>query len=460
MPARLLARFAGLLALICLVVPPTSHAAGNTYYVSGNGRDNWDGRSPTTAFRSIQKAANLTVPGDTVFIMNGTYGDSDNASVFTITRSGAAGKPIVYQAYPGDTPVLKPISSWNGILVSGAAYITIEGLEVYGNNENITLAEAQKYQNDRLHAPTNTNCIYVRDNDTTKVPSHHVVIRNNHVHHCPGGGIISTHADYITVEQNVVHSTSWYTLYATSGISALTPEDIDTNTGYKMIIRNNTVYDNETYIPWERIGKISDGNGIIIDTTDYDEGGRGPYNGRTLVTNNLVVANGGSGIHSYKSSHVDIVNNTAYQNSRSPALEYGNIYAQDSNDVNILNNVSYVRAGEPTNGNLSNVNVKYDYNIYFNGKTPAVQGPHDRIADPKLRNPSTDLRTADFRPDADSPAIDSGTSELAPTDDLRGHQRPQGASIDRGAFEYGVNDTVLPVYLPLVGGEPAASRRS
>ncbi|MEH2403794.1 MAG: right-handed parallel beta-helix repeat-containing protein, partial [Nostoc sp.] len=48
-------------------------ATPKTYYVSGNGNDTNSGLSTSSAFRTIQKAADITNPGDTVLIMNGVY---------------------------------------------------------------------------------------------------------------------------------------------------------------------------------------------------------------------------------------------------------------------------------------------------------------------------------------------------------------------------------------------------
>ena len=46
---------------------------GKAYYVSGIGKDGNDGLSTNTAFQTIQKAADLVKPGDTVLVMNGLY---------------------------------------------------------------------------------------------------------------------------------------------------------------------------------------------------------------------------------------------------------------------------------------------------------------------------------------------------------------------------------------------------
>jgi hypothetical protein len=424
---------------------PLAQAVGTSYYVSASGSDANNGLSTSTPFQTIQRAANLTNPGDTVYIMNGTYthpaytGGAYPEAIVEITRSGSAGNYITYKAYPGHSPLLRATHSWTHITVEGASYIRIEGLQIQGNNDNITYDAAYAQRYNTGNAPTNTNGIYIRRNDAKTTYPHHIEIRNNTIYKCPGAGIGSEYADYLTIDNNNVHSNSWYTVYATSGISLFHLHDTDNYTGYKNFVRSNISYNNETYIPWNATGYISDGNGIIIDDNKHIQDNQSPYNGRTLVANNLVFSNGGSGIHSYSSSHVDIVNNTAYLNARSSSLNWANIFADSSSDVNILNNISYARSGKPSNTNYSNTNVTYDYNIYYNGNTPAVSGSHDVVADPKFVNPS-ESAGADFHVQASSPSIDSGTSAYAPSYDYSGNSRPLGSIYDRGAYEWGTSN--------------------
>ena len=108
---------------------------------------------------------------------------------------------------------------------------------------------------------------------------------------------------------------------------------------------------------WEEIGRISDGNGAILDTfldTPY-----GSYLGRSLVANNLFYQNGGSGVHALKVDGADIVHNTAYYNSASPSLNYSSIYASLSNDIIIANNIIVAAPGEPINGRGSMYDPTY-----------------------------------------------------------------------------------------------------
>ncbi|WP_399886179.1 sigma-70 family RNA polymerase sigma factor [Streptomyces sp. BBFR51] len=411
-----------------------------TYFVSTGGSDSNPGTSAGSPFRTLQKAADLADPGDIVAVMNGTYTEPRKGSnVLTIKRSGRPGAPITFTAYPGHRPVLHPKTAWNGISVYGASHIVIKNLEVKGNNAALSLADAER-SSSKTDPTYNTNCISVEKNRESGAFAHHVEITGNLVHDCAGGGISAIEADHVDITGNHVHSNAWYTVYGTSGISVLTPRGnggTDPQT-YGIRITGNRVHDNETKVKWEGCGCYSDGNGIIVDTTKGDPGrGRPAYAGRVLVANNVTYDNGGSGIHAYKSQHVDIVHNTAYLNGRSTRMEkpYANIFAHDSTDVRLLNNIAYGRPGQATNSKSGNVDVTYDYNVYFGGKAPETKGPHDVVADPKLTAPGKGP-DADFRLAKGSPAIGSGTPFPAVTTDFTGAARKAGAP-DRGAYSYG-----------------------
>ncbi|MEH1944945.1 MAG: right-handed parallel beta-helix repeat-containing protein [Nostoc sp.] len=366
-------------------IPPSGQlisakTTAKTYYVSGTGNDKNRGLSASSAFRTIQKAANLTKPGDTVLIMNGVYTNiKPKEEVVSITRSGTANAWIKFKAYPGHSPKLRH-NGWNGILIhNGASYIEVNGLEVIGNNANVSLDYAMSEKSNKLNPLTNGNCINVdgRRNGHT----HHIRIINNKVHSCGGGGITVIQSDYVTVDRNVVFDNAWYSVYATSGISMLSNWNLDGKQGYKMLVTNNKVYNNREYIPWIKTGTITDGNGIIIDTTNNQDNSKlGAYKGRTLVKNNLIFNNGGSGIHAYYSAHIDIINNTAFLNNQTPQLKLGQIFTQMSSDVKILNNILYAFPGKNVNSNMKSKNVIFDYNIYLNASSVSVKGPHDIVA--------------------------------------------------------------------------------
>ena len=410
-----------------------------TYYVSGTGNDNNNGVSNSSPLRTIQKAANLTRPGDTVLVMNGVYSNSyPTGNVLTITRAGTPTGWIRYKAYPGHHPKLK-FNGWNGIFISqGASYIEINGFEIEGNNDNITLEYAQSQKYNGNNPLTNGNGISIDGRKDGNNHPHHIRIVNNKVFKCGGAGISSIQADYVTIEKNKVFNNSWYTVYSTSGISTWQNWRFDNSQGYKTIIRNNKVYNNRNYIPWLAMGKIVDGNGIIIDDSKNTQNGSslGAYTGRTLVENNLVFNNGGSGIHTYKSEHVDIINNTAYMNSQSPELKGGEIFANSSSDINIVNNILFALPREKVNSNYNNNNVYYDYNIYSNSRDIAVKGAHDLTVDPKFVNASINPTQLDLRLQPSSPAINKGLTWKAVISDYASNPRPSANRYDIGAYEY------------------------
>lgn len=76
-----------LITLFCV-----SYCFATDYYVSDYiGNDSNNGLSENTPFKTIQRASDLTNPGDTVYVMNGTYQSAQPEwSVVSITRSGTA----------------------------------------------------------------------------------------------------------------------------------------------------------------------------------------------------------------------------------------------------------------------------------------------------------------------------------------------------------------------------------
>ena len=104
--------------ILCSAGAPSP--AMTTYYVSSAiGHDKNAGTSATAPLATLQAAANLVKPGDTVEVMNGTYTGPANGSVLNITTSGTASAPITFEAAPGQTPVIDSSGTWNGINIAG-----------------------------------------------------------------------------------------------------------------------------------------------------------------------------------------------------------------------------------------------------------------------------------------------------------------------------------------------------
>jgi parallel beta-helix repeat protein len=445
--------------LYSLLFLSNSSLYATNYFISsliGNDNTN-NGLSFTTPFATIQKAADLTNAGDTVFVLNGTYTNPCNqCPVVTITRPGTAANWIVYKNYPTHKPLLQ-FNAWGGFLVrDNGAYIEINGFTVKGNNANGTLAGALNQRGSCNNPGPDFDPSYNgsgmgsdgRGDIYGTGHPHHLRFINNDISECGGAGISCIQSDYVTIANNIIYNNCWYTVFGASGISFYQSWNYDSNfVDYKMIIKNNTLYGNRLMVPWIGCCCISDGNGIIIDDAKNTQNNSpiGRYKGKTLVANNICIKNGGSGIHAYESENTDIVNNTTFQNSQSPELE-GEIFANTSNNINILNNIMYPIANEAANQNAinyNNTNTVYDYNLYFNTNNIKVQGLHDVLLNPLFVNPTLILSTADFHLQSASGAIDKGTPDKAPPADYENHARPAGAGFDIGAYEFAA--AVLPV---------------
>ncbi|MEH2291736.1 choice-of-anchor Q domain-containing protein [Nostoc sp.] len=337
--------------------------AGKTYYVSGTGNDNNNGLIEGSAFRSLGRAVYQMQTGDTLYVMNGTY--DKGTTLFNF--NGSANNWTTIKAYPGATPIIKTIGS--GINIFSSSYVRIEGLDLEGNRENITLAYALQ-QKDNLNNPlTNSTGINVKAWTNSQGVGgsnpHHIVISGNTVSNFPGGGIESSNSDYITVEKNVVSGNAWYSPYGSQGVTTLNAFNSDNNTtDYKIIYRDNIVFDNQSLVPWQQTGQITEGHGLMLDTTNQSKDGT-PYLGKTLIANNIVYNNGNSGINPFKANNVDIINNTVYQNSLNVA-NTGEIKVNYSENVRVSNNIMYASDNQVANVLRYSTNVNFDHNLVYN----------------------------------------------------------------------------------------------
>ena len=404
--------------------PPLSvpQTGGRSLFVSPTGSDTNDGLSTAHPLQTLQRAADIVQPGDTVNVMDGTF-TSTNYAVMELSTTGTVESWIVFRAAPGAHPKIKT-ADWVGINGLSVAYVVIDGFEVEGNRTAITYD----------YALANPKAGNTSGDGIDFADSHHIIIRNNVVHDCSGGGIGAMRSDYLTIEYNETYLNAYWSVYGNSGISLYQLTAVDNNAGTKNVVANNVSHDNEEFLNCSCSGDtaITDGNGIIIDDNLHTQDGHPEraYAGRTLVTNNLVYGNGGTGMHAFASAHVDFVNNTAYRNNHSPALDEGQIVGQSSSDVNIVNNVMVAFAGKRVSASATG--ATYQYNLYWNSSVAPALGAHDLVADPGFVNPSC----LDFRLASGSPAIDSGSSTLAPAIDLLGAARPLGNGYDRGAYEF------------------------
>jgi parallel beta-helix repeat protein len=320
--------------ILCSAGTPSPAGSMTTYYVSSAiGHDNNAGTSATAPLATLQAAANLVKPGDTVEVMNGTYTGEPGGNVLQITTSGTASAPITFEAAPGHTPVIDSAGAWNAIKIS-ASYITVKGFTIVGGAANYSLSQALAGYSIG-NAALNGNGIYIGPSSSVPLPNH-ITIENNTVYNEPGGGIGSDGADYQQILNNVVHDNAHWSPYANSGITVNTSKNLDTNPGAHIIVSGNTSYDNANLVPnIFSSGEITDGEGIILDSNSG-------YTGGFLVQNNTVYGNGGPGIESKESDNATITGNTIYGNNtnNNNGAATDGIFIYQSNNNSVTNNIT------------------------------------------------------------------------------------------------------------------------
>lgn len=428
-------------------VIPTAHlfvasSTGQTFYVAPSGSDGNPG-SFALPWATINKAAQTMLPGQSVYVRDGTY-----TGVY-VNRSGTPGKPISFRAYPGAKPkiVITEINS-PGFLLEGASYININGFDLDYKVPGVENANGKRWEGG----------ITIKENNygATPVRSHHVTVTNNRVHGFPGGGIGSGLADYVRIEGNTIWETALWSEYDTSAISLYQNVEADFLPGFHNVIRGNTVFKNENKVPGTGIGSttITDGNCIIIDDSRLtqkfleDKTKYPAYKSYTLIENNICAGNGGRGVHVFSSDNVLVRHNTLYKNLQTrdigdgTRIGGGELTAIAASNVRFVNNIVYADVGVNATDTYTGddpiykvKNVVFERNLYFGTTNIPNKSSSDSIGDPLFESAGVNFLTANFRLRAGSPAIDKALAGNSPVTDVGSKPRPLGLASDIGAWE-------------------------
>ena len=407
----------------------TRSGSSCSLYVSPTGRYSASGRSPGDP-TSLRAARQRTKPGTVVCIRGGTYGIS---SPFYVSRSGAAGKPVVFRSYKGRA-VIKwkgsrpPLGSSYAVLQVGSHthHIAFRGLVIHGANR----------------ASSGVKC------DTG---AHHLVIRGSIIRNTGAAGVITKRCDYVKLLHNLI----WHTGYDpnrgwSSGIALNTNVWSDRRASFHNFVIGNVISGAS-----DESSNHTEGHGIILD-----RGGDVPP---VLVANNLVYENGNHCIDVFLSDNAWIVNNTCYKNGldlRTPQSGEIIINGAGVSNVHVINNVVWAWNPNYPYQLVNGATAAFSHNIAYGGITSQL--PERVLANlrqikPRFRNPPdvdpdldqqqrTALRPWDvglrFLGRPTSPLIDGGARPRNMPKraqyvlrDLRGRLRPRGAGWDIGAYE-------------------------
>jgi parallel beta-helix repeat protein len=466
------------------------------YYVSENGSNSNSGASESEPFLTIAKAMNLTSPGDTVYVMDGTYrntgygsgidgSDFTNGNVVRITTSGAEGAPITLRNLEGHKPKIQFDGSGGINFAPNTGYIIIDGFEIEGPSQFITYDQAIADRNYKIEVAEDDDASTSYGNNYFSGrgiygygPHSNVIVRNNIVHDTPGSGIRFNDSDYMTIEYNEVYNTTWWTSSASSAIVYAESIALEGDNGseVKMIMRGNVVYNNWNRIPFyvtqlpDNAGGpggdygtasqdyILDGQGLYVTRSDPS------YAGTFLFENNLLVNNGKNGINFDHSEGASAIyrNNTLYFNGvhniiqdisvadGNPRHVGGNkvagILANDVTSVVVANNIVVTRDSEYSALTFRNFSNKVvTNNIFRIGSTPDGYPTTVFDVDPKFVSApdaiqgSVSMAGTDFSLKADSPAINAGNPTYSAPLDINKNKRPEPSdTISSTSFESSV----------------------
>ena len=130
-----------------------------TYFASPNGTGDGSSYASPTSFAT--GVAKLTVPGDTLYLLGGTYEFTDK---FSINKQGSSSKRIVISGYPGEKAILDfhqvPYGTRGITVHANSLYIHIKDLAIAWSGKNNLYNEGSYclFENLDIYGSADTGC--------------------------------------------------------------------------------------------------------------------------------------------------------------------------------------------------------------------------------------------------------------------------------------------------------------
>ncbi len=419
--------------LLTVMVAGGTARAQVTYYVSENGDDGNDGLARDSALHTIQAAADMVQPGDTVIVTQGHY-----AGFFLDTKSGTEAAPIQFQA-EGQVVVegegSRTCQRHETVCLWESNYVHVTGFEIVGRDCGYGQCDVLSVRADggQQHASVGN------------------VIRNNVLHGGESRGLYITFGVDAVIEGNEIYDTG-IGIYFANGAPASYGDENST-------IAGNHIHDNADLAIHMNADASSPGDGIIRGLTVV--GNRIENNASqgihfdgvcdSLVANNLVVGNNRGIIVSrvdgaLSPENMVVVNNTVIQRSGTQVcLRIGG----GSHDIVVFNNVFLHEDTMVVDLEDCGSPITSDYNAVSNlNQIQGATGGESHSLETDLAGAGfTAPGSGDYSLTQGSPLVDQGTASLggqdAPATDIRGATRPADSGFDIGAYEFGSAGLVI-----------------
>lgn len=367
-------------------------ASAATYYVSPDGSDSGVGTTGDP-FKTIQKAADIVNPEDTVIVKNGIYTDTnEDDSIVRLERGGTSDNWVTFKSENKWGAVLdgrNNTTRYGWVFGAGANYVRVENFDIKG------CTAAGVWSNSGAH---------------------HVSIYGNNIHHM---GRRCTDTEY---GQGIG-------AYQGTGTSFHTYD-------------SNMIHDN---------GRFATGENGCRNTTHYWQNhDHGLYlrGINTSVVNNIFYNHkAGWSIQydlSQEISNDKIIHNVfAFSNINRRGHILVNTYGDGYFNIIIQNNIFYKPRGYAISKYSSSgvINMVVQNNLVYGANLVEDQTGYVSLTvknnikglDPLFVGPFH----YDFHLLPDSPAIDAGTGDIINIPyDFDGNSRPRDSGYDIGAYEY------------------------
>ena len=489
--------------------PPPQTASCAPCYVAPGGDDAHEGTS-AAPWATIQHAAEVLAPGNTVYVRGGVYHEQVVVSV----SGSQAGGYITFTNAPGETPILDGtgITSPDGpvaIHIVGQHYLTFHGFEIRnyttthpnavpagfliaGAAHHLRLLDNHIHHIE-THAPLDAQLLgadahgvaFYGDDES---PLHDVWFSGNEVDHLVLGSseavAFNGNVTSFTVTHNLIHDCNNIGLVFIGYEETAPSTELDqARNGW---VSQNTIHDidsgqNPSYAGDQSADGIyvDGGRDILIErNTVYSANlgielaseHAGGLAQRIIVRDNLVahchvagLAMGGYDEDRGSTEHCVVINNTFFHNDQSRdgngelMLQYQVLNNRIEDNIFYAHDQAILISNQFTE-NSGNV---VDYNLYFaplgaeactwqwRGTTYDGFSAYRQATGNDAHSLFADPRLVDgVRLQPDSPAIDAGqTLSVTGTVDYDGEPRVQGDAVDIGSDEFQPQQLYLPLLL-------------
>jgi parallel beta-helix repeat protein len=315
-------------------------AKGNVYYVAVNGSDANPG-TEAQPFRTMKRGVSVLLPGDTLYVKNGTYVGS--SQLRGIPSGSSWNAPVTIAAYPGHRPVIVAEPRDRPIYFVGNHHIILDGfvIDATGAGDGIKITwetGVPAAHHIRIKNSEIRNANYQGILIAGKEAQYNEFI-NLQVHHngfaCETRG--QCHGIYIATDNNLIDGGNWYNNQG-YGIHVYSRPESGNPGPSNNIVRNARVYDNgsvgiglvfgvnnrayNNIVYRNKVGiSVLTTGGLVNKNTVYDnpDGGIVVGYSRNTITNNIIYSSG-SGVAVYPHdglvSGVIVKNNIAAKNGQ------------------------------------------------------------------------------------------------------------------------------------------------